>query len=65
MQMGKFTFQNRKWYYNDRQLANPFIIIWKIIWFIPVIVSLTIFAFIVTVFSMDISEFERVWKEHF
>lgn len=64
MQIGKLTFQNRKWYYNDRQLANPFVIIWKTIWFIPVIVSLIIFAFIVTIFSMDISEFERIWKEH-
>lgn len=63
MKLGKFTFRNRSWYYNERELANPIVIIWKCIWIIPVIISLTIFAIIAAIFYCDISEFERIWTE--
>lgn len=63
MKLGKFTFAKWKWYYNGQQLSNPIVIIWRAIWVIPVIISLTIFAIIVAIFSLDIDEFERIWTE--
>lgn len=65
MQIGKFTFQKRKWYYKDRELANPLVIIWRIIWLIPKLVSVAVYACIVTIYSLDVSEFERVWEEFY
>lgn len=63
MKIGKFTFQNRKWYYNELQLANPIVIIWNCIWIIPLIITLTIFALTVAIAKLDISEFKRIWCE--
>jgi hypothetical protein len=64
MQIGKFTFKDRKWFYNDRQLANPIVIIWKFLWIIPVYVSLAAFAVTVALFNLDVGELERVWKDN-
>lgn len=64
MKIGNFTFQNRKWYYRDNQLANPAIIAWKCIWYIPLFTTLAIFAILASIFNLDISEFKRVWKNN-
>ena len=42
MQIGKLDI--RKWTYNNYKLANPIFICWKLILFIPLIVSLAIFS---------------------
>lgn len=64
MQIGNFIFKNRKWFYNNRQLANPIVIIWKLIWVIPFYITLAILAVIAALFNFDISEIERVWTDN-
>ena len=36
MKIGKFTFSGWKWYYDKQELKNPFIIVWGLLWTIPI-----------------------------
>lgn len=36
MKLGKFTFAKWKWYYNGQELKNPVVIVWQVVWTIPI-----------------------------
>ena len=62
MQIGKFTFKNRKWFYEDMQLANPFMIIWKLLLCAPRFMALVLFASLAAMFELDIDCFKKTIK---
>lgn len=46
MKLGKFAFRNRRWYYNDMQLANPFLIIWRLMLYPVIKITVLFLAFL-------------------
>lgn len=62
MQIGKLNIA--KWTWNNMKLANPFLIIWKLIWIIPVYLALALFAIIVGLYELDYASFENIIKEN-
>lgn len=52
MQIGKLNVTEWRW--NGRKLANPFLIVWKLIWVIPVYCALGLLALLIAVFNLDI-----------
>ena len=55
MQIGKLNITEWRW--NGRKLWHPLLIIWKLIWLIPVYCALFIFAVIMGIFDLKIKSF--------
>lgn len=62
MQIGKLNIT--EWTWNNMQLANPILIIWKLIWIIPFYIGLGIFATIAAIFNLDLETFKDIINEH-
>ncbi len=62
MQIGKLNI--RKWTYANRELANPILICWKLILYIPLIISLTIFSGLIGLFNLDFEHAIDTFKEN-
>jgi len=62
MQIGKLNIT--EWTWNNMKLANPFLIIWKLIWIIPVYIAVIIFAIIMTVYNFDMGAFGKTIRNN-
>lgn len=62
MQIGKLNI--RKWTYANMKLANPILICWKLILYIPLIISLTIFSGLIGLFNLDLDSAIDTFKEN-
>jgi integral membrane sensor domain MASE1 len=65
MKFGKFTVQNRRWYYNEKRLQNPIVIVWKALLIIPIYAVACILGVLVALFDRDIESFSDTWDQLF
>lgn len=54
----------RNWTFEGCELANPFKILWKLVWAIPVYLSLAIFCIIIAIFHLDYKYFADTWENN-
>lgn len=54
----------REWTFEGCELANPFRIIWRLIWFIPVFIGLTIFSILCGIYDLDFASYKDTWERN-
>ena len=62
MKIGKLDIN--KWSYNGNKLHNPLVIIWKLILYIPLFVSLVVFSGLIGLFNLDFEQAIETFKDN-
>lgn len=62
MKIGKLDFKT--WSYDSRELNNPFVIIWKLTVWGPLMVSLIVFSALNALFHLDLEYFKETFNNN-